>query len=414
MKKCIKLSILLVGLFCFFTWNNVNAQDFTSGTYYYNYNNITNGFDIPTSWSSSTMSLGSSTLTIPNGSRTNSWYLRSDWYSFNMNFVNGHSYKVSTVYQIQPYSLNGSYDMRLVGANLRYTSIGNYIANYDGRADIDSVSQTINYTDLTYNGCNGNYCTWTNTFAFTANRNASSIVLTHGGTNINQQNKFMFNYNGNGSSNVPEQLKISTLWVSIDDLGGGTDLGPMVSQQQQSNSFLQKIKDKLFEFKESFDNKVDTLNSTAQSILQNMGQSISGFVENIKEKVSDLFDFFTNNVLGLNEIDDTLQDWVDSFDNNIVMQDIHDFLMSPINLLNNLKNPTPGARCQNLDIIVFSKNISIPSGCFFWQRQDVQSFRNFWNWLFGGYLIFRLGFKYFKILHNAFDPTKDDLGGLNI
>jgi len=330
-----------------------------------------------------------------------------------MSFVNGHSYRVSTVYQIQPYTIGPSYDMRLVGANLRFSSIGKYIANYDGRVDIDGVSQSINYTDLTFNGCSGNYCTWTNTFAFTANRNASSIVLTHGGSNINQLNKFMFNYNGNYTSNVPEQLKLSTLWVSIDDLGGGTDLGPMVAQQQQSNSFLQKIKDKLFEFKESFDSKVDTLNSTAQSILQNMGQSISGFVENIKNKVNDLFNFFTNNVLGLDEIDDILQDWVDNFDDNSIMHDIHSFLESPIQMLRDISNSSINP-CINKSFTIYNKEITIPSGCIFWEREGVEGFRYIWNLIFGGYIILRLGFKYFKILHNAFDPTENDLGGLNI
>ena len=324
--------------------------------------------DIPTSWNSATMSLGSSTLGIPNNNRLNSWYLRSDWYSFSMNFVNGHSYRVSTVYQIQPYTL-GNYDMRLVGANLKFASSGKYIANYEGRADIDSVSQTISYTDLKYNGCSGNYCTWTNTFAFTANRNASSIVLTHGGSNINALNKFMFNYDGNYSSNTPEQLKISTLWVSIDDLGGGTDLGPLVSQQQQTNSFLQQI----------------------------------------KEKVIEIYNFITDTNYDISDIDDVFSEI------STTSHPISGIITAPLNWIDSLNgSDTPGAYCQSLSLTMFQHNINIPSGCFFWDRQDVSSFRNIWNIIFGGFLIYKLGYRLMKALNDVFDPTKDEIGGLEV
>lgn len=183
--------------------------------------------------------------------------------------------------------------------------------------------------------------------------------------------------------------------------------------QQQTNTILGQIREKLYDFKDSFDTKMNTLISTAQSILQNMGQSISGFVENIKNKVNDIYNFFTNTILGLDDIDDVLQDWVDGFDDNVVMQDIHSFLESPIAMLDYIKNPSINP-CFDESFVIFNKTITIPSGCFFWERNDVSTFRDFWNLLFGGYLIIKLGFHYFKILHNAFDPTANDLGGLQV
>lgn len=255
---------------------NVYAQDFTTGTYYYNTNVVTDGLGIPSTYTSNTLSMGSSALTFSNSSRTQAWVLRSDFYSFNMTFVNGHSYKITTVYQIQPYTLGGNYDMRLVGANLRFTNQGNLTANYDGKVTVynngNSVDQTVQYSTMNYNGCNGNYCNWTNTFYFTSTTNADSIAMTHGGSNIGQTNRFMFYYPQNPSQYVPEMLTIGTAWVSIDDLGGGTDLDPLIQQQMETNRQLNELNDKTDTINNSLDDIKDKQDETNQIIGDSVGE----------------------------------------------------------------------------------------------------------------------------------------------
>lgn len=203
------------------------------------------------------------------------------------------------------------------------------------------------------------------------------------------------------------------------DTSSDTDIGGIISSLdrnnstiQQGNTILSQIRQKLYDFKDSFDSKMDTLISNVQSILQNMGQGISGLVQDIKNGVNGILQFISNNVLGLDDIDDTLQDFVDSIDDNGIMGDIHDFLLLPIEYLNYIRSTNN--YCTDISFTIWNKEIIIPSGCFFWNRQDVGQFKTLWNTLFGGAIIFSLGFKYFKVLHNALDPTKDDLGGLDI
>lgn len=172
------------------------------------------------------------------------------------------------------------------------------------------------------------------------------------------------------------------------------------SAVRESNSILGRIRD-----------FIENIKDTTQSILQNMGQSVSGFVETIKNTTQNIFNFFTNEILGLDDIDDVLDEFMSTGDNSTLSSFTHNVIFAPINLLNSLKT---GTYCVNINTTMYDKQITIPSGCIFWQRNDVEDFRYIWNMLFGGFLIYKFAMKLVKVINNSIDPTKDDIGGLEV
>ncbi len=72
-----------------------------------------------------------------------------------------------------------------------------------------------------------------------------------------------------------------------------------------------------------------------------------------------------------------------------------------------------------LNLNVFDHQICIPSGHIFWNRgrdlwgtlkaRKLSQFRNVWNVLLGGFIIYLLCVKLFKVCVNALDPHKEDI-----
>lgn len=243
----------------------------------------------------------------------------------------------------------------------------------------------------------------------------SSIIVVLGPYDTNLQYAFGAHTNTNYGDRTSESFHF-TLYSAVlyHFEQANNDYTGMISEQvkgnalvsetnsavRESNSILGRIKD-----------FIENIKDTTQSILQNMGHSVSGFVETIKNTTQNIFNFFTNEILGLDDIDDVLDEFMSNGENSTLSSFTHNVIFAPINLLNSLKN---GTYCVNINTTMYDKQITIPSGCIFWQRNDVEDFRYFWNMLFGGFLIYKFAMKLVKVINNSIDPTKDDIGGLEV
>lgn len=416
MKKYIKNLFLMIVVIGFFVvGKNVKAFDYTSGLYWFYWigpidYNTPLYFNNYETWSGTYQQNAFGMTNFQDGRLNRADFILSDQQHYaQYTFQNNTPYKLTIVYAMYP-----------KGSSL-------YMQDYNWYTNDPTISVKIRSNNVDYEQANvtqfwdvddttsPNYYYLVNTIYFDCITTGNLIYITHGANNlVSNYGHYLFVNNTAYSQTVGETSYLGIAWTSVEEFSQTPDVTGIERQQQKTNqelqknnSFLKEIRDKLNQFKNSFDEKMDNLISKVQNIIQNMSSGVSGIVSNI-------LSFISNNVLGLDDIDDTIQDFVESFDENEAMQDIHDFLYSPVSLFNTLASPAQGARCQNISTTMFNKTIVIPSGCFFWDRQDVQTFRTFWNWLFGGFLIFKFGLEYFKIIHNALDPTKDDLGGLNV
>lgn len=126
-----------------------------------------------------------------------------------------------------------------------------------------------------------------------------------------------------------------------------------------------------------------------------------------------------NNTNAVNNINNTLNDSTitadadaDFFDNINLYEDntLSGIITAPLTFLRSIDGT-----CQPVSLTYKGQVITLPCGdTIFWGRNDVSSFRTFWNILFGGYIIYRLCFKLFKTINDALDPTKDDIGGVAV
>lgn len=137
----------------------------------------------------------------------------------------------------------------------------------------------------------------------------------------------------------------------------------------------------------------------------------NGILGNIKSKLDDLYNFFTDDVLGLDDIDDVLDDFTSNVEDNEIVSFTHSILYSPVNAINSLKNAN---YCNSISVSMFNRSISIPSGCILWERSDVSTARDIWNLIFGGFLIYKFSYRLVKCISDSLDPHKDEIGGLAV
>lgn len=79
-------------------------------------------------------------------------------------------------------------------------------------------------------------------------------------------------------------------------------------------------------------------------------------------------------------------------------------LQAPLVALNNMSNGV----CQPFEINLLGTTLSLPCGdSIFWGRQDVQSFKLWWNMFFGGILCYGLGISIYHSIKSLKDPNDD-------
>ena len=64
--------------------------------------------------------------------------------------------------------------------------------------------------------------------------------------------------------------------------------------------------------------------------------------------------------------------------------------------------------CEPLNVNILGKTISMPCGnTIFWDREDVQFFKVFWNLVSGGIIAYGIGISTYKLVHDLRYPDKD-------
>lgn len=97
----------------------------------------------------------------------------------------------------------------------------------------------------------------------------------------------------------------------------------------------------------------------------------------------------------------------DSFFGNFNFGDdtLSSVITAPLRFFNRMTDS-----CTPLKLTWLNTDINIPCGTtIFWEREDVSTFRLFWNILFGGVAIYYLSLKLYKVVHNAIDPQNDNI-----
>lgn len=408
MKKWyLKLSVLLLGITCLFIGKNVYAFDNDQSVSVQAVNRIGQQarlneaypFSTSVNWVSMTQNYVYGGFQYPvNGNEFS--YIRALGGSFYSNYEPNKNYHIEIDIFHGRNFYSGQY-----GQGKVYTPSCSLQVSQGG---ISNVSCGIEQN--TYVG-NGIYYDRIVYHFKTSNNTYSNVLWTWQFGEISNNAYILINLLP-GSESEDNYIGWSGVYMGYDDDATDQGIGGVISSldrnnttQQQTNTILGQIRELISNFKNSVEIGISTITGKLNDIISSIGQTIGSTISNI-------WSFISSNVLGLDDIDDTLQDFVDSIDDNGIMGDIHDFLLLPVTYLNSIRSAN--SYCTNLSFTIWNKEIIIPSGCFFWERLDVRQFRTLWNTLFGGAIIFSLGFKYFKVLHNALDPTKDDLGGLQV
>lgn len=85
-------------------------------------------------------------------------------------------------------------------------------------------------------------------------------------------------------------------------------------------------------------------------------------------------------------------------------------ITAPLDFINSLDDG-----CTPVVLTYRGQSITLPCGdTIFWNRDDVSTFRAFWNALFGGLILYRLVRRLFLVVNDAMNPEKDTIGGLDL
>ena len=265
----------------------------------------------------------------------------------------------------------------------------------------------------TYQECGSSYCDTSFTTAFSfANGNLGNVPVgirctfnpTISVSRVSYT-KFIAEINTPSSSDYGPQL---------GEIESNTDISAQAQVETAHNtrSLLTRFEDFVDNVMSTISSKLSDIKDSIEDIASDVVSGLSGFISTVSTGISNIVSFLTNNVLGLNQIGTILDNFLDDIEDIPIVTTIHDFLSLPVNFLSSLNDSSNN--CSTLSFTIKNTLVTIPSGCIFWNLQGVATFKSFWNILFGGFLIYKLGFRLMKTLHNALDPQKDDLGGVAV
>lgn len=122
--------------------------------------------------------------------------------------------------------------------------------------------------------------------------------------------------------------------------------------------------------------------------ITNMVNSIKGFFDNLIGKITS------------DEVDDSKSNsFFDSF-NNTDHGGISGVITSPLKAINKIN-----VACTSISFNIFDHNIELPCGdTLFWNKTEVSTFKNVWNILLGGPIIYLLMLKLFHTIQGLKNP----------
>lgn len=152
---------------------------------------------------------------------------------------------------------------------------------------------------------------------------------------------------------------------------------------------------------ENIGNSID--NST-QDILNNNNQNTQDIINNQNQNTQDINDTLTDSNVDTGNANDFFSNFED---NDFGLSDI---VKSPLVLIQGLTN---GSSCQNLNLNVFGKDVSMPSGCILWNKVP-PNIESIYFVFIGGFLAYVLGTKLFHDVNDLKNPEKSEVSTLDL
>lgn len=256
--------------------------------------------------------------------------------------------------------------------------------------DFIEVKPNTTYRFYASSGINGTSISSTNTYRVLGYEENKTAVTTRN------------TFSSGGSNTITTNANTKYLKISFKD-NFFTIKGSLISctngnqaineEQQKQTNLLSQIK--------------DTINNTYNLINTN----ISNLLSQISSGIQTLISFFISTELNTSRL-------------NALINRLQDSSPPIFSILTSLKNYVqsfnPNTTCQPVTIPLNTRlnnhNITLPCGTtLFWNRQDVSTFKTWWNLFVGGLLIYSVGLKLIKVIDGAFDPQKDEVGkGLEV
>lgn len=343
--------------------------------------NVLDNQDMPLTESNTNMSVGGGNYYyIAGNTATRTSYFRRYFTNMTTNIVNGTSYHVRIVFLREPSiaftpinnrCLNNKPSVQINGANA---------SNVSSSITRESSSNVVNGVQLVYDRFD---------VYFTANQTSTSLSISLGELT---SCSYMYWNTDLQSQDEHDIIGINGIYVWNNAVDGGTNEQDMIAQQKQTNSFLGSILQKISDFQ-----------TMVHNLLEDIKEKIDNFKNMVQQKFNDLLDFLTDTSLD----SDTIEDFFDSitpYENSSVAY--------PITSLLSFLGGTHTI-CSPITLTTWNTSFQIPCGTtLFWSRSDVSNFRYIWCIIVGGGIVFSLGVKLFKVVQNAVNPKKDDLGGV--
>lgn len=235
---------------------------------------------------------------------------------------------------------------------------------------------------------------------FTSTQNTTNLSIS-----IGELTSCSYMYFSNTPASAVQEnsrIGINGVYVFGNAVSSGTNEQDMISQQQQTNTFLGQINQKITDLTIMLHNLLQAVIDKIQEFIDSFVQHITNFKNMVQQKFNDLIDFLTDTSLDSDMIDDFF-DSITPYENSSVAYPI-------TKTLDFLGNAT--TVCRPVTLTVWSTSFQLPCGTtLFWNRVPAD-FRLVWGVILGGLIVYKLSVKLFKIVQNAVNPKKDDLGGV--
>ena len=401
MVKYYKFFFLLFGIFILMIIpHNVYAEEIeqsktiNSSIGKFN-NNYEDTLSLPLEVSNTSMTVGAGNyyyLACMQTSRTS--FFRRYFINMTTQLVSGTSYHVRIVF-FREFGINYS------GSGLSSNrALNNKVVAQNNGANVTNLTSSITRQSSTASSpFNMSYDRFD--IYFTANQNTTNLSISIGELT---STSYMY-YSSLMCSSSSESLRmgVNGVYVWKNAVNSGTNEQDMIAQQQQSNSFLGTISQKITDFTIMVHNLFEDVKEKIDSFKQSFENRIDNFKNMVQQKFTDLIDFLTDTSLNSNTIN--------NFFNSITPYENSSVAYPITSLLTFLG--TPHSTCSPITLTTFNNSFQIPCGTtLFWNRAGVSDFRYIWCIIVGGGIVFSLGVKLFKIVQNAVNPKKDDLGGV--
>ena len=355
--------------------------------------NILDDADMPLDVSNSNMTVGGGNYYYLGGNtaqRTS--YFRRYFTNLTTNIVNGTSYHVRIVFLREPSISFSPINNRCLDNKASVQINGTNASNVSGSITRESSSNVVNGVQLVYDRFD---------IYFTANVTSNNLSISLGELT---SCSFMYWNSELASQDEHDIIGVNGIYVWNNAVNSGTNEQDMIAQQKQSNTFLGSIQQKISDFQTMVHNLLEDIKEKIDDFKNSFVQHITNFKYSMEQRIDDLKNFFSGSSIDENDVNDFF-DSLEFYDND----SLGGVITAPVNFITHLGTNS----CSPITLYAWDSPLTIPCGdTLFWSRTGYVW--SLWSIVFGGVIIYRLAYKLFKVVNDAVDPTKDDIGGLEV